>query len=510
MEGREVRFNATVTPPARVSSHMPVEYAAIVSGQLIGHYRVTGTLGQGGMGVVYRAHHDALDRDVAIKLISGLASDRAAAERFLREGRAVSRMRHPNILTVFDYGEVDSVPYLVTEYMPGGSLADKLGDGPMDEGLALRYLREVGSAIDYAHRMDTIHRDIKPSNVLIGAGGEAILADFGLAKYLSDQVQRTQSGFISGTVAYMAPEQARETAVGGAADVYSFSVMAFELLTGKLPFPGDSVLDILIAHLQEPPPPPSTVNPALGDAVDAVVLRGLAKEPENRWGSCAEMVAALEAALARGPERAAATPTVHLARAVKSSRARVWWAVGAALLLVVGALAVGSQVSSRKSPAAVALAPAAALSTPTPQAAPPTAVPLEATTPSPVQPSPTASPTAVPAVTATATPRPSPTATATPTPTPTPTLNILHSVNISGPGSCAVNVTCTMTAYPSGGSGSFSYTWTTTSTKGAGPTATGQSFAGKYAIAAQYVVTCVVKDLVNGQSVTASRDLTVS
>lgn len=236
---------------------MTVRAARTAPGQMVGQYRIDELLGRGGMGVVYRGHHAALDRTVAIKLMSALAAEPSEGERFLREARAVSRLRHANVLAVFDYGEEGGVPYMVTEFIAGGSLEDRLRGEGLTRSQTLGILRGLAAGVDYAHQAGILHRDIKPANVLLGDHGAPILADFGLAKSLGTLSPKTQSNVITGTVAYMAPEQAGGGIVGPATDVYSFAIVAFELLTGELPFQGDNLLEILMAQVRNEPPAPA-------------------------------------------------------------------------------------------------------------------------------------------------------------------------------------------------------------------------------------------------------------
>ncbi len=553
MPERDRSFNTTVTPPTMMWRPEAATILDLEPGQKIGQYRVEGVLGRGGMGIVYKGHHDALDRYVAIKVISGLARDPVSADRFLREGRAASRMRHANILTVFDYGEVDGVPFMVTEFIAGGSLSDKLGNGPLQPGEALDYLRGVGGGIDYAHRAQIIHRDIKPSNVLLSAGGDAILADFGLARLLSHDAQRSQSGFITGTVAYMAPEQAREIAVGPAADIYSFATMAFELLTGQVPFPGANVLDVLLSQIHEQPPAPSSINPKLNPEVDEVILRGLAKDPLQRWDSCAEMVAALQNALRPTPTlRLVPRPMAEVALLPKATAGArggqvLWGAVaGVAFLLLgtVGFMTVGkSLIHSGKAPVASTSlregTPGLALSTPNASQSPKNAPSLEpspATVPSNAtvgpNPAPTTNPGAAPAPGPTGAPtgaatnapvlvapvaptqpsqqpiaQPTPTAAPSTPPSTAPTTD-LQSVTISS--NCFL-LTCTMTATPTGGSGSYTYLWTSvnTTTSSAGPTDSRNPATLTFAVPGTYRVRCTVTDTVGGRTRDSTATVTV-
>ena len=249
------------------------------------------------MGVVYRAYHAQLERTGAVKVLQGLGADSDSTARFRREAQSIARMRHPNVLNVFDFGEYEGTPYMIVEYVDGGNLAAVVKSGPLDRKAALGYLRGIGDALDYAHSRGIIHRDVKPANVLLGAENTPILADFGLAKLMQSNSIKSVTGVTTGTPAYMAPEQVTGSHVGPAADRYSLAVMAYEMLTGFLPFDEGGILEVLYAHVHRTPALPSSRSSRLGPRVDEVVMRGLSKDPDARWDSCASFVAALEMAL---------------------------------------------------------------------------------------------------------------------------------------------------------------------------------------------------------------------
>ncbi len=251
------------------------------------------------MGVVYRAYHAQLERTGAVKVLQALSPDEETTARFRREAQSIAHMRHPNVLNVFDFGDFEGTPYMIVEYVEGGTLAARLKQSRLELDTALHYLRGVGAALDYAHSLGIVHRDVKPANVLIGSADTPILADFGLAKLLQSSSIKSITGVTTGTPAYMAPEQVTGEQVGPAADRYSLAVMAFEMLSGTLPFNDAGVLEVLYAHVHREPPKPSARDQSLGDRVDAIILRGLAKNPEARWQTCDAFVSALEAALGR-------------------------------------------------------------------------------------------------------------------------------------------------------------------------------------------------------------------
>src|ERR1051326_3880004 len=253
------------------------------------------------MGVVYRAYHAQLERECAVKVLQAMGADPDTTARFRREAQAIAHMRHPNVLNVFDFGEFEGTPYMIVEYVAGGSLAPKVKSGPLDRSAALAYLRGIGDALDYAHKHGIVHRDVKPANVLLGPDDNPILADFGLAKLMESSSIKSLTGVTTGTPAYMAPEQVTGSQVGPAADRYSLAVIAYEMLTGSLPFEEGGVLEVLYAQVHKEAAPPSMLNHGLPPRVDSVIQRGMAKEPAARWERCKDFVSALEAALADSP-----------------------------------------------------------------------------------------------------------------------------------------------------------------------------------------------------------------
>jgi serine/threonine protein kinase len=269
----------------------------IERGTKLGQYEVQEFIGQGAMGTVYRAYHAQLARTGAVKVMAAISPDKDSIARFRHEAQAIARMRHPNILNVFDFGEYEGTPYMIVEYVPGGNLAGRMSQGPLDWASALRFLRGIAAGLDYAHSQGIVHRDVKPANVLLERDETPVLADFGLAKMLQGSSVKSMTGVTTGTPAYMAPEQVTGSQVGPAADRYSLATIAYEMLTGSIPFEGQGVLELLYAHVHLDPERPSSLKPDLNASVDAVIMRGLAKEPKSRWGSCEAFVTALAAAL---------------------------------------------------------------------------------------------------------------------------------------------------------------------------------------------------------------------
>jgi len=266
---------------------------SVAEGTFIGPYLLVDRIGRGGMATVYRAHHPALDRFVAIKVLPDFfADDESYRERFQLEAQSVARLHHPNILNAFDFGQDRGVPYLVMELIEGGTLADRMGR-PMDIQQVVRWLRPIAGALDYAHANGVLHRDVKPSNILVRPDGTPVLADFGLAK-LADSVKKiTATGVVFGTPEYMSPEQAVGEPLGPAADQYALSAVAYEMLTGHVPFTGETPGAILISHISRAMPTTRELPAEISTHVDQALRKGMAKAPQNRYPTVGAFVAAL-------------------------------------------------------------------------------------------------------------------------------------------------------------------------------------------------------------------------
>ncbi len=278
-------------------------------------YRLERAIAAGGMAAVYAAHDELLDRPVAVKVLADhLNDDEAARRRFQREARAAAALSsHPGVVTIFDVGEHEGRSYIVMERRTGGTLREAMDAGPVDPRRALAWLHTTAEALDAAHERGVVHRDIKPANLLLDERDRVAVADFGIALLAYESEQVTQTGQVLGTASYISPEQATGDAATAASDRYALAAVAFELLTGRKPFEADHFAAQARAHIEDPVPAASKHNPQLPRAVDAVLRRGLAKEPQDRWASATGFVNALEAALEEGPTEATQAMAAPLA-----------------------------------------------------------------------------------------------------------------------------------------------------------------------------------------------------
>ncbi len=275
----------------------------LLTGQTLGPYRLIQGVGRGGMAEVYLGEDERLQRKVAVKVLpASLASEGAFLARFEREAKAAARLQHPNILGVYDYGEQDGVTYLVMPFMNGGSLAQIIARarGPLPLDKIVKWTGEMGSALTYAHNQGIIHRDVKPGNMLVGPDEHLLLADFGIAKVMDASTALTNTGAAVGSPEYMAPEQANSVAEYRS-DIYALGVVVFEMLTGRVPFTATTPIQLMLRQVNDPPPAPRSLNPAISPQVEAVVLRALAKRPARRYQSATDLADALKAAAAGQP-----------------------------------------------------------------------------------------------------------------------------------------------------------------------------------------------------------------
>lgn len=304
-------------------------------GENIGPYQLLEQIGEGGMGAVFKAYHPALDRYVALKIIhASFREDPTFIARFQREARVVAKLEHPNIVPIYDYSEYQKLAYLVMKFIEGNTLKDRLARGSMNFYEILQVVDSVGSALEYAHSQGVLHRDIKPSNVLLGANGMLYLADFGLARIAQAEASTLSSESILGTPHYVSPEQAMgRHDLDKRTDIYSFGVMLYELVVGQAPFKDKSGFAIIHDHIYTPPPLPRALRPNLSEAVEQVLLKALAKDPNDRFGTVDEMVLAFKNAWLKAANNSTrgsaptvapmpyhgATPNEYLPAAQKSS-----------------------------------------------------------------------------------------------------------------------------------------------------------------------------------------------
>jgi tetratricopeptide (TPR) repeat protein len=265
-------------------------------------YQEARQIGRGGMGAIYLAEDRELGRKVAIKVLDDrFAGDEQLRQRFKREALTAARLAgHARVITIFDVGEWEGRPFIVMEYLPGGTLADRAREGPVDHETALAWLAQAAEALDAAHELGIVHRDVKPANLLFDARGDLAVGDFGIARAADDTLGMTAAGTVLGTAGYLAPEQALGKPATPASDRYALGVVAYELLTGGRPFERSSTTAEAAAHIHEPVPPASHRGVGLPPTVDRVFDRALAKDPSDRYGSGAELVEALWTALAGG------------------------------------------------------------------------------------------------------------------------------------------------------------------------------------------------------------------
>ncbi len=272
-------------------------------GTQVGAYEIVEKLGKGGMATVYKAYHAALDRHVAIKVLHAtFKDDETFLRRFSREARVVARLEHTHIVPVYDFAEHEGYPYLVMRYVEGETLKERMGQGVLSKTEITRIATAVASALDYAHQQGVLHRDIKPSNILLTKGGGVYIADFGLARITQAGESTMSQDMIMGTPQYISPEQAKgSTDIDGRTDIYSFGIVLYELITGRVPFQSDTSYAIIHAQIFDPPPLPSEINDKVGPALENTLLKALAKEPNDRFQSAGELATAFRNAVLELP-----------------------------------------------------------------------------------------------------------------------------------------------------------------------------------------------------------------
>jgi tRNA A-37 threonylcarbamoyl transferase component Bud32 len=318
-------------------------------------YGIVHTLGGGGMAKVYLANDEVLDRDVALKVLrEQFADDEEFVERFKREAQSAAALSHPNIVQVYDRGEAeDGASYIAMEYVPGGTLKERISrSGPLEPGVAASLALHIAVALSAAHERGVVHRDIKPHNVLLTTTGDAKVADFGIARAAS-AATISQTNVVLGTASYMSPEQALGEPATPKSDLYSLGIVLYEMLTGELPYTAESPVAVSMKHVMEPPRPPKEVNPRIPEGLNALAVKLLAKDPENRYADAGELaedlrrareglppIAARNDAGATRVATQASVPTLRVAAGRWRGWLRTPWALVAtlALLALLGGL----------------------------------------------------------------------------------------------------------------------------------------------------------------------------
>ncbi len=287
---------------------------ALESGTQLGHFLVERNLGVGGMAEVYKAHDQKLGRDVALKILPpDVARDETLFARFKSEVKQIARLTHPNIVTLYEYGREGPYIYYSMQLLPGGDLASRIRKGALPPREAYRIFCRMLDALACAHQLNIVHRDIKPENILFSEEGQPVLTDFGIGKIITDAGGITKTGMTVGTPAYISPEQARGKPVDARTDLYALGVVFYEMLTGQVPFRGTDAMQTIMKHLSEPPPP----LPENCRAYQAIVSKLMAKNPDDRPQSAAQLIRALQkrSSAAARPESAQSTQSEPVAPA---------------------------------------------------------------------------------------------------------------------------------------------------------------------------------------------------
>jgi len=319
-------------------------------GTAFGKYTIISLLGKGGMGEVYEAYDTEKKRTVALKILAdGFSNDATFRQRFQRESHAAAVLQEPHVIPIHDWGEIDGRLYIDMRLVHGHTLDELIATGPLEPSRAVAIIGQVGAALDAAHAEGLMHRDIKPHNIIVTPADFAYLVDFGIAATKGD-TRLTTAGMPIGTIDYMAPERFTEQEATPAVDVYSLACVLYESLTGDSPFSRDSLENMVAAHLASPPPRPSVTNPRVPATFDAVIARGMAKDPDDRYGTAGGLVRAAQRAadgsrstLVMPPETAAADPAQPPAHRYADRRGRGWLlpaVIAVATALILGGVGV--------------------------------------------------------------------------------------------------------------------------------------------------------------------------
>jgi serine/threonine protein kinase/tetratricopeptide (TPR) repeat protein len=317
-------------------------------GQRLGHYRILEKVGAGGMGVVYRARDEQLERDVALKLLPpGTLSDESARRNFRKEALVLARLNHPNIETVHEFGSQDGTDFLVLEYVPGQTLAQMLVGGPLPEKEVIAVGMQIAAALEEAHERGIIHRDLKPANVALTSRGHAKVLDFGLAKLLRPREEVTtqhlsESGGVPGTLPYLSPEQLRGDPVDARSDIHAIGAVLYEMVTGQRAFNGESFSQVSEAIVHRPPVPPRTLNPGISVELDRIICKCLDKEPDHRYQSAKELLADLRRLTASSAQNA----VPESSRSTVRRRKKVFGSavLGLSIVLVAAIILIGLNI----------------------------------------------------------------------------------------------------------------------------------------------------------------------
>ncbi len=343
-----------------------------LTGQTIDRYHILEQIGEGGMAVVYKAFDSRLQTEVALKIIQTDAfpaqSLARMLARFQREAQTLARLQHSNIIGIIDYGEYEQTPYLVMEYLPGGTLKQLLGE-PMPFKKAAAMLLPIAQALGHAHKQGIIHRDIKPSNILFSPSGDPMLTDFGIAKLIQDADEThtlTDTGVGIGTPDYMAPEQGLGKPIDARADIYSLGIIFYELITGQKPFSAETPMAVILKHMTDPLPNPAEMIPGLPPQVVKVLLKAVAKKTKNRYKSMADFAKALQLLVAIPDTDMAKMASAYAERVKKNKmpvksnnieqrnlRGKLIWGVGVIILIFSAIIIYQNTFPSRNTEAVI-------------------------------------------------------------------------------------------------------------------------------------------------------------